>query len=61
MEVGEERTQNIKAKNFKQRLKWSDDAVLIVHSPKGIDGEILVSGSGDSMIIVWDLKARKRT
>jgi len=42
-------------RNFKKRLKRNGDAVLTLHSPTGIDGHMLVSGSGDSMIIVWDL------
>lgn len=49
-----------KVRNFKKRLKRNGDAVLSLHSPKGIEGGILVSGSGDSMIIVWDLLKKKR-
>lgn len=47
-------------RNFKKRLKRNGDAVLALHNPGGNDGGLLVSGSGDSMIIVWDLIKKKR-
>lgn len=46
-----EPSSNLQIRNFKKRLKRNGDAVLAVHSPNGHGGGLLVSGSGDNMII----------
>lgn len=37
-------------KAYKKKLKRHKDAVLTIHSPKGIEGGLLVSGSADHSI-----------
>lgn len=39
--------QVFKVKAYKKKLKRHKDAVLTIHSPNGIDGGILLSGSAD--------------
>lgn len=41
---------------FKNKLKRHKDAVLHLHSIDGADGSILISGSADHSVRVWDLK-----
>jgi len=37
-------------KAYKKKLKRHKDAVLTIHSPKGFEGGLLVSGSADHSI-----------
>ena len=37
-------------KGYKKKLKRHKDAVLTIHSPKGFEGGLLVSGSADHSI-----------
>ena len=48
-----------KTKAYKKRLRRHKDAVLTIHSPSGIDGGILLSGSADDGIKIWDLENQK--
>lgn len=52
-------TPGFKVKAYKKKLKRHKDAVLTIHSPKGIDGGILLSGSADNLIKIWDLENQK--
>lgn len=52
-------TIGFKVKSYKKKLKRHKDAVLTIHSPDGIDGEILLSGSADDCIKIWDLKNQR--
>ena len=52
-------TPGFKVKAYKKKLKRHKDAVLTIHSPDGIDGEILLSGSADDCIKIWDLKNQR--
>ena len=38
------------AKGYKTKLKRHKDAVLVIHSVDGIDGEFLMSGSADHTV-----------
>ncbi|CAI2372944.1 unnamed protein product [Moneuplotes crassus] len=49
-----------KVKAYKKKLKRNKDAVLTIHSPKGIDDGIIVSGSADDCIKIWDIKNQKQ-
>lgn len=48
-----------KVKAYKKKLKRHKDAVLTIHSPAGIDGGILLSGSADNCIKIWDIENQK--
>lgn len=48
-----------KVKAYKKKLKRHKDAVLTIHSPNGIDGGILLSGSADDCIKIWDIENQK--
>ncbi|OMJ92964.1 hypothetical protein SteCoe_4185 [Stentor coeruleus] len=50
--------KTIKSRAYKDRLKGHKDTILILHSPDGPEGHLLVSGSADGIIRAWDLKAR---
>jgi WD40 repeat protein len=41
------------------RLKRHQDAILALHSPDGINGNELVSGSADEKLRIWNMKDRK--
>jgi WD40 repeat protein len=51
--------QGFKVKAYKKKLKRHKDAVLTIHSPNGIDGGILLSGSADDCIKIWDIENQK--
>jgi len=48
-----------KARAYKDRLKGHKDAVLCLCAPSGHEGSILISGSAEGMVRVWDLKQRQ--
>ena len=50
--------KTIKSRAYKDRLKGHKDTILVLFSPNGPDGHILVSGSADGVVRAWDLKAR---
>jgi WD40 repeat protein len=51
--------QGFKVKAFKKKLKRHKDAVLSIHSPNGISDSLLLSGSADNVIKIWDLENQK--
>lgn len=51
--------QGFKVKAYKKKLKRHKDAVLAIHSPNGVDGGILLSGSADDCIKIWDIENQK--
>ena len=50
--------KTIKSRAYKDRLKGHKDSILVLFSPDGPDGHILVSGSADGVVRAWDLKGR---
>ena len=49
--VVKEKEKKVKeAKGYKQKLKRHKDAVLIIHSMDGINGDSLMSGSADHTV-----------
>lgn len=44
-----------KQKAYKNRIKGHHDRVILLHSPEGITGTFIISGSADGRIRVWDL------
>lgn len=48
-----------KVKAYKKKLKRHKDAVITIYSPNGIDGGILLSGSADDCIKIWDLENQR--
>lgn len=46
-------------RSYLERLKRHQDAILALHSPHGIEGTELVSGSADERLRIWDMKERK--
>ena len=45
-------------KAYVNRLKRHQDAILKLHAPTGPDGPLLISGSADEKIRIWDLQTR---
>ena len=50
--------KTIKSRAYKDRLKGHKDTILILFSPDGPEGHIIVSGSADGVVRAWDLKGR---
>ena len=46
------------AKPYAMRLKRHQDAILALHSPQGIEGSLVVSGSADEQLRIWDMKEK---
>ena len=46
-------------KAYIQRIKRHQDAILALHSPHGIEGRELVSGSADEKLRIWNMKEKK--
>lgn len=42
-------------RSYLMRLKRHQDAILALHSPDGISGCELVSGSADEKLRIWDM------
>jgi len=59
MQKNQNSNQVIKVKAYKKKLKRHKDAVLTIYSPNGIDGGILLSGSADDCIKIWDLENQR--
>ena len=49
-QVKEKEKKVKEAKGYKQKLKRHKDAVLVIHSVDGIDGDNLLSGSADHTV-----------
>ena len=45
-------------KPYLMRLKRHQDAILALHSPQGITGSLVVSGSADERLRIWDMKEK---
>lgn len=45
-------------KPYVQRLKRHKDAILSLHAITGADGPLLISGSADEKLRIWDLKSK---
>ena len=43
-------------KSYALRLKRHQDAILAMHCPNGSEGTLLVSGSADEKLRIWDMK-----
>ena len=46
-------------KGYKSKIKRHKDAVLKIHSMQGIGGDMLISGSADHTVRIWNLKEEK--
>lgn len=46
-------------KAYKKKLKKHGDSVLAIHSPKGVEGGDIISGSSDHLIRVWRFSKKK--
>ena len=56
---GEESFKPVKEqKPYLMRLKRHQDAILALHSPKGIEGTLVVSGSADEKLRIWEMKEK---
>ena len=47
------------AKGYKNKIKKHKDAVLSIHSVDGLEGYILISGSADHTVKIFNLKKTK--
>ena len=58
--IVKEKEKKIKeAKGYKTKIKRHKDAVLSIYSVEGINGELLISGSADHTVRIWNLNSQK--
>ena len=58
MPVVKEKEKKIKeSKGYKTKIKRHKDAVLSIYSVEGINGELLISGSADHTVRIWNLNS----
>lgn len=43
------------SKGYKTKIKRHRDAILSIYSLDGIDGDLLISGSADHSVRLWNL------
>ena len=46
-------------KRYKLKLKRLDDAILSLHSPQGVKGDILIACSADNQVTIYNLARSK--
>lgn len=60
--VVKEKEKKVKeAKGYKTKIKRHKDAILSIHSVDGLEGQLLISGSADHTVRIWNLKEQKLT
>ncbi len=62
IQVVKEKEKKVKeAKGYKTKIKRHKDAVLSIHSVDGLEGQILITGSADHTVRIFNLKESRAT